>query len=80
MVGQAVDLDGIHFVDCVLHRCTLHYGGGPVIFERTSLTGCRYMFFGHAKASIEFLQSTGLLSQDETRWREYAQLSPNRVQ
>jgi hypothetical protein len=80
MVGQAVDLDDVHFVDCDLQRCTLRYGGGPVIFERTSLIGCRYLFFGSAKASIEFLQSTGLLSRDETKWREYANPSAGMVQ
>jgi hypothetical protein len=72
--GEILDVDDTCFVDCNLQNCTLKYGGGPVIFERTRLSGCRYVFFGYAKASVEFLQAMGLLAVEESGWDEMAEL------
>ena len=54
-------IDDRTFVDCTFVNCVLEYSGRPVHFERTHLRGCRYVFFGEAKCTVQFLQCTGLL-------------------
>jgi hypothetical protein len=70
MHDEIIRMDEKCFVGCTLIHCTLEYGGGPVILERTQLTGCRYVFFGKAKASIDFLQCVGLMSRVDPRWEK----------
>ena len=68
--GEIIRVDEKCFVGCRLINCTLEYSGGPVILERTQLTGCRYVFLGRAKASVDFLQCVGLMSRVDPRWEE----------
>ena len=58
---EAVMLDGKHFIDCTLEDCELSYGGGAVIFERTRIEGCDYMFGGQARRTVELLKLVGLM-------------------
>ncbi len=53
-------MDDKRFVDCTFVDCTIEYGGGPVILERTALRVCRYFFSGTAKMTLEFLECVGL--------------------
>ena len=59
---ETVVLDGKHFIDCTLEACELSYGGGAVIFERTRIEGCDYMFGGQARRTVELLTLMGLMS------------------
>jgi hypothetical protein len=69
--GVSVVIDETTFIDCMMINCILEYSGGPVAFERTSLRGCRYVFFGQAKATVYFLQGVGLLENDPHDWAEF---------
>ncbi len=60
---EAVLLDGKHFVDCTLDACELRYGGGIVIFERTRISGCDYMFGGQAGRTVDLLKIVGILAE-----------------
>ncbi len=55
IAAQHVRLDGKHFVDCTLTDCTLEYGGGPVILERTHITGCNHVFCGAAERTLSYV-------------------------
>ena len=68
----SLQIDDCTFVDCTFINCTLEYSGRPVHFERTQLRGCRYIFFGQAKCTVQFLQCTGLLL-DPSDWGEAPQ-------
>ncbi len=68
--GESVEIDGKHFVDCTLIDCVLDYSGFPYIMERTSLRGCRYLFYGQARGTVHFLQDVGLLGSASTDWGE----------
>jgi hypothetical protein len=57
--GESFAMDDKRFVDCTFVDCTIEYGGGPVILERTALRGCRYIFSGTAKMTLEFLECMG---------------------
>lgn len=61
LAGGSLALDDTRFVDCRFTDCELLYSGRPVILERTSLKGCRYIFSGRAKMTLEFLDCVGLL-------------------
>ena len=54
-------IDRRHFIDCTLLNCTLEYSGGPVILERTQLSGCRYVFFEQAGMTVQLVQTLGLM-------------------
>jgi hypothetical protein len=70
--GQALRIDGTIFSDCTLVNCVLEYSGLPVIFERTQMRGCRYVFFGPARSTVHFLQGVGLMSNDQAEWGEFS--------
>ena len=59
--GGSFALDDTRFTDCSFTGCTLSYSGQPVILERTALRGCRYLFSGTAKMTVEFLDCIGML-------------------
>ena len=59
--GGTFSIDGKRLVDCTLTDCTIEYGGGAVILERTMLRNCRYVFTGPAKMTVEFLECLGLM-------------------
>jgi hypothetical protein len=61
ITGEVMMIDDTNFVDCILIDCVLEYGGGPVMFERTQMQGCSYVFFGSARGFVQFLQSVGLM-------------------
>ena len=69
--GQTVTIDEKEFRDCVLERCVLEYSGGSVVFERTKLQSCTYVFFGPARGTIHFLQSVGLMPYEPSDWDEF---------
>jgi hypothetical protein len=68
--GATLEIDGMHFVDCTLENCILIYRGGSVIFERTRLRRCRYVFYGPARTTVQLLQTVGLLPTDPLNWGE----------
>jgi hypothetical protein len=68
--NEYVDIDNKQFKSCTLSNCLLRYSGDPVIFEQSQFRGCRYVFFGHARATVHFLQAVGLVSPS-TDWGEY---------
>ncbi len=53
---ELVPLDGMHFINCNLEGCTLSYDGGAVIFERTRIVGCEYLFGGPAQRTADLLR------------------------
>ena len=59
--GELVEIDGTHFIDCVLCECILEYGGGDVILERTLITQCHHVFHGRARRTVSYLESVGLM-------------------
>jgi hypothetical protein len=71
--NETIEIDGKRFVDCVLSNCVLEYSGGPVIFDRTRMRGCRYVFFGEARRTVQFLQGTGLMPWIPTEWAEVSE-------
>ncbi len=64
----SLQIDEKTFIDCTFINCILEYSGRPVHFERTLLRGCRYIFFGEAKCTVQFLQCTGLLLHEADQW------------
>ncbi len=73
-VGVSFKIDDTHFIDCLFTNCTLEYSGGPVEFERTTMRGCRYVFFGRAKRTVKFLQAVELMPFDTSEWAEMSAL------
>ena len=71
ILGESLDIDNKYFIDCTLEDCTLEYSGRPVTFERTHLRGCRYVFHGLAKTTVQFLQCTGLMQHNPSEWGEF---------
>lgn len=69
--GQSISIDCKLFRDCTLVRCILEYSGEPVIFERTQLQNCTYLFFGPARGTVHFLQSVGLMPYQPSDWGEF---------
>ena len=57
IMGEDVQLDEKHFVDCTPKNCKLHYSGESVIFERTFLLDCRQIFHGAARTAVLYLQT-----------------------
>ena len=70
---EVLNIDDTHYVDCTLTNCQLRYSGHPVAFERTRLNGCRYVFYGHARGFIHFLQHVGLMPYSSSEWGEFSQ-------
>ena len=66
----SLQIDDKRFIDCSFTNCVLEYSGRPVLFERTHLRGCRYVFFGPAKCTLHFLQCTGLMPHEDAEWAE----------
>jgi hypothetical protein len=66
-----VQIDDKSFEGCTLERCTLRYSGGPVIFQRTIFKSCKYVFYGPARATVHFLEATGLIATDPSTWTEF---------
>jgi len=71
--SESVEIDNTIFVDCTLIDCILEYSGHPVSFQRTQLRGCRYLFFGIAKGTVQFLQNTGLMNYNPSQWGEFSE-------
>ena len=69
--GELVTIDDKHFVDCTFIDCILEYRGQAVSFERTQMSGCRYVFFGHARSTVHFLQGAGLMPYTPGEWGEF---------
>ena len=69
--GECVTIDDVHFVRCTLINCVLQCAGGEVVFDRTSMRGCRYVFYGEALRTIKFLQGTGLMLNDPAEWGDF---------
>jgi hypothetical protein len=53
---ECVAIDDKHFIDCTLINCILEYSGSDVAFDATRIRGCRYVFFGRARQTLQFLQ------------------------
>ena len=62
-IAEEVSLDGNHFQDCTLDKCTLSYDGGAVIFERTRILGCCYIFGSEARRTVDLLRVVGILCE-----------------
>ena len=68
---ECVTIDNKHFVNCNFSNCILEYSGTNVSFESTHLRGCRYVFHGRARQTLEFLQGVGLMTFDPRQWGEF---------
>ncbi len=68
--GESLEIDDKHFIDCTLVDCILEYSGGDVTFERTSIRGCRHIFYGRARCTLPYLQDVGLIPAPESEWAE----------
>ncbi len=42
--SESFAIDDICFINCTIINCILEYSGGPVMFNRTRLQRCRYVF------------------------------------
>ncbi len=71
-----LSLDEKSFVNCVLERCILEYSGGNVSFDQTIFRGCKYVFFGRARATVHFLQAVGMVTDEAALWAEFPE-APN---
>ena len=70
--GESVTIDDKSFIRCTLVDCILEYGGRPVLFDRTHLRRCRYVFFGKARSTVHFLQGVGLMEHGAGEWGEFS--------
>lgn len=68
---DSVQLDGKHFVDCTFIDCTLEYGGGDLVLERTSIYSCKHQLFGYARQTAEYMRTVGLCDSVSKKWTEY---------
>ena len=68
--NQAVQIDSTRFVDCDFTDCTLYYYGHPMIFERTHLRACKYVFCGTERPFEELLELAGLISSSSRSYLE----------
>ena len=68
---QEVALDGRHFKDCVLRNCILTYSGEDTVLERTLMRGCRHVFYGQARAIVNYSQQVVLLENTLGEWAEF---------
>ena len=75
ITNEWVTVDGKHFRDCTLVNCMLRYNGDAVTFERTHLLGCRHVFYGKARQTVQYLQSVGILMHDPGEWGEFGDVS-----
>jgi hypothetical protein len=73
--NQGIVIDDKEFRNCNLIDCVLEYSGGPVVFKHSHMSGCRYVFFGPARATVHFLQAVGLTAGLSSDWAEI----PDRV-
>ena len=71
--NQSIAIDDKHFIDCTLVNCILEYSGTNVAFESTQLRGCRYVFHGRARQTLQFLQGVGLMAFNPQEWGEFAE-------
>ncbi len=69
--GESLTIDDKNFVRCTLVECILEYSGRPVVFDRTHLRRCRYVFFGKARSTVQFLQGVGLMEGLAGEWGEF---------
>lgn len=60
---QVVNMDGKHFVDCVLSNCVLEYSGKPVVLETTRFEGCSFRFKGDAAMTLRFCECFNLVDR-----------------
>ena len=67
---EVLNIDGKHLIDCTLIGCVLKYSGKDVIFERTSLQGCKHIFYGKARQTVHYLQTVGILDNWPSEWSE----------
>jgi hypothetical protein len=73
--NDRVTLDDTIFLDYIFIDCVLEYSGQPVVFERTFLRRCHYVFFAEAQSTIRFLQNVGLVPPDASGWTEMQALA-----
>lgn len=69
--GELVELDGRHFIDCTFTDCILKYSGGDVRFDTSTMSACRHVFYGRARATLHYLQRVGLMEHVPTEWGEF---------
>ena len=69
--GESILIDDKTFIACQIVDCILVYNGGPIAFQRTTLSRCRYVFTGPARQTLHFLQNTGLMPHDPAEWGEF---------
>ena len=72
--NECIAVDDKAFVDCELIDCLIEYSGGSIVFERTVLSGCRFVFFGPARGTVHFLQGVGLIPDATAEWCEIPDL------
>ena len=70
--NESVAIDDKHFIDCTFINCVLEYSGRQVEFERTFMRGCRHVFYGRARRTLQYLQGTGLMPYAPSEWGEFS--------
>ena len=60
---ETVEIDETYFVDCQFLNCILEYRGGKIAFESCRMSSCRYLFFGPALRTVEYLEALGLTTE-----------------
>jgi hypothetical protein len=57
-----IRIDDREFHNCLFDRCTIVYGGGPLVLKDNAFNDCTYTFEGAAHRTLQFLQMLGLSS------------------
>ncbi|MEO6923420.1 MAG: hypothetical protein ABI142_06305 [Bryocella sp.] len=68
----SLSIDDKIFKDCTIVNCVLEYSGGEVSFERTHLSGCRYVFLGPANSTLRMLELAQIMPARIELWSESA--------
>lgn len=56
--GSSVRIDNIKYIACTFNNCSIEYGGeGPISLERCNFNSCTWTLVGHARQTINFLQT-----------------------
>jgi len=59
--NQVFQLEECWFINCVLRRCTIFYGGGAYEMQNATFDNCQWKFQGSANMTFQLLTLIGLL-------------------
>jgi len=64
--NQVFQLEECWFINCVLHECTIFYGGGSYDLQNATFDNCHWRFQGAANQTFQLLTQIGLLRVGQT--------------